>query len=260
MLLYYITDRRQFPGDDAAQRRALLAKIAEAARCGVDFIQLREKDLSSRELEILANEAMAIVRSSSVHSKLETRHSKLLINSRADIALAAGTDGVHLPASDLSASEVRSVWDAATRNVKRETRNATIAVSCHTLDEVLAAESHGADFVVFGPVFEKVGTAAAGVAQPPSAGRIHVAQPPSAVRPGVGLAALREVCRRGLPPDPQTESVASGRMPVLALGGVTLENARVCLAAGATGIAGIRLFQNIEVREVVKTLYAAGDA
>ncbi len=58
MLLYYITDRRQFPGTAADQRRALLAKIAEAARAGVDYIQLREKDLPVRDLEQLAREAV----------------------------------------------------------------------------------------------------------------------------------------------------------------------------------------------------------
>ena len=61
-LLYYITDRTQFPGDESARRRALLAKIADAARSGVDYIQLREKDLSTRDLEALAREAVVAVR------------------------------------------------------------------------------------------------------------------------------------------------------------------------------------------------------
>ena len=63
-LLYYITDRSQFRGDEHARRRALLAKIAEAASVGVNYIQLREKDLSTRELETLAREAVAAVRNS----------------------------------------------------------------------------------------------------------------------------------------------------------------------------------------------------
>ena len=61
-LLYYITDRSQFRGDERARRRALLAKVAEGARAGVDYIQLREKDLSARELEVLAREVLAVVR------------------------------------------------------------------------------------------------------------------------------------------------------------------------------------------------------
>ncbi len=228
MLLYYITDRRWFPGDAAAQRSALLAKIAEAARGGVDYIQLREKDLSTRDLESLACEAVQVV--GDCQSAVGTRNSRLLINARPDVALAAHAAGVHLPANDISASEARAIWDAALRNAKREARNAFIGVSCHSLAEVLAAESHGADFAVFGPVFEKRGST------------------------GIGVGALHNVCRRGGAADPKTESVATGRMPVLALGGITLANARACIAAGAAGLAGIRLFQENEISVVVDEL------
>src|SRR5512146_1698378 len=137
MLLYYITGRRQFPGDAEAQRRALLAKITEAACCGVDFIQLRAKDLPACGLELLARDAVKAVREAGFgHPKSETRNSKLLINSRLDVAIACGADGVHLPAGDLSASEARATWEIATQNAKREMRNVTIGVSCHTLTEV----------------------------------------------------------------------------------------------------------------------------
>ena len=82
-LLYYITDRSQFRGDEHARRRALLAKVAEAARAAVDCIQLREKDLSTRELEMLARDALTAVRNSAPpgteNRELSTR---LLINSR----------------------------------------------------------------------------------------------------------------------------------------------------------------------------------
>src|SRR3977135_2660699 len=113
-LLYYITDRSQFRGDECARRRAFLAKVAEAACAGVDYIQLREKDLSTRELEMLAQEALTAVRNSTplrtenreLRTSLRTR---LLINSRTDVALAAGADGVHLRADDLSPREMRAV-------------------------------------------------------------------------------------------------------------------------------------------------------
>src|SRR5712691_9299931 len=101
-LLYYITDRSQFPGDERARRHALLAKVTEAARAGVDYIQLREKDLSARELETLARQAVAAVRENSPSTRL-------LINSRTDVALAAGVDGVHLRADDVAPHEVRQV-------------------------------------------------------------------------------------------------------------------------------------------------------
>jgi thiamine-phosphate pyrophosphorylase len=225
LLLYYITDRQQFRGSPAEQRRALLAKIAEAARAGVHYIQLREKDLSICELEQLAREAVAAVRETG-NRKPET---VLLINSRADVAIAAGADGVHLPAGDLAASEVRALWSAATRSSQLTTRSCTIGVSCHSAEEVRSAASHGADFAVFGPVFEKSGDK------------------------GIGLAALRQACAQG-PAVAKTEGAFPSSMPVLALGGVTLANAADCLRAGVAGIAGIRLFQQNDVADVVRAL------
>jgi thiamine-phosphate pyrophosphorylase len=94
-----------------------------------------------------------------------------------------------------------------------------IAVSCHSVTDVLRAKSKGADFVVFAPVFEK---------------RDAPATQPK------GLSALREAC--------------AVKIPVLALGGVTLENAASCLAEGASGIAGIRLFQENKIEDVVRAL------
>jgi thiamine-phosphate pyrophosphorylase len=215
VLLYYITDRKQFPVPEPRRRERLLAKITEAARAGVDYIQLREKDLPARELESLAREAVRIIRDTR-NVKRETR---LLINSRSDIALATGADGIHLPSDDISATDARAVCSSVLgRSAKRETRNVIIAVSCHTADEIRLAETQGADFAVFGPVFEKVGTSLR-----------------------VGLDALRAACR-------------VGHMPVLAIGGVTLENAHACVEAGAAGIAAIRLFQENEIAQVLEIL------
>ena len=163
MLLYYITDREQFPGDEPQQREQLLAKIAEAARADVDYIQLREKDLSSRELEDLALAAVDIVRQNGTKSRL-------LINSRADIALAVGADGVHLRSNDISPADVRRIWRSAGL-----TTEPVVAISCHSETEVMAAKAASADFVVFGPVFGK-GDA-----------------------PGRGIAALSVACAHGIP-------------------------------------------------------------
>jgi thiamine-phosphate pyrophosphorylase len=219
-LLYYITDRSQFPGDPTAQRRRLLQKVAEAARCGVDFIQLREKDLSAGELERLAQEAVATVREvppelEAGNQKLETR---FLINSRTDVAFAVGADGVHLRSDDVSVATVRAAWNVAgTRNQKLGTGNFVVSVSCHSEKDVIAAAGAGADFAVFAPVFEKSGAPGA-----------HPA----------GLEALHRACQHNI--------------PVLALGGVTLDNAQSCLEVGAAGIAGIRLFQENAIAEVVR--------
>jgi thiamine-phosphate pyrophosphorylase len=214
--LYYITDRRLFPGNAAAQERQLLAKIGECAAAGVDWIQLREKDLSTSALQELAGKAMAALGSSAT---------RLLISSRTDVALACGAHGVHLPVNDLAASEVRAIFTRTTL-ARTDVGAPVIGVSAHSLAEVASAEAHGADFAVFGPVFEKSGTANRD-----------------------GLNQLRQICHR-------TES-AQPPMPVLALGGTTLENARQCAEAGAAGIAAIRLFQQNDVHAVVKKLRAS---
>ncbi|MGA2903156.1 MAG: thiamine phosphate synthase [Candidatus Korobacteraceae bacterium] len=218
MLLYYITDRQGFAGTDTGQRTALLRRIAEAARAGVDYIQLREKDLSPRELERLAREAVRAVRDSS-------NTTKLLINGRADVALACAADGVHLPSGELPASEIRALWITSCH------REPVIGVSAHSLADVRGAEAQGANFAVLAPIFEKVQTAVK----------------------GIGLDALREAC---LAPSDRgdAEAPASARFAVLALGGVSLTNARACLQAGAAGLAGIRLFQNGDLLETVRQL------
>ena len=206
--LYYITDRRLFPGNSVEQERQLLAKIAECATAGVDFIQLREKDLSTRALQELAQKAVAA---------LGDCKTQLLINARSDVALACRAHGVHLPANDLPASEVRAIF------ARTGIGFPIIGVSTHTSAEVASAEAHGADFAVFGPVFEKGGSAN------------HA-----------GLEQLRQACHR--------REKAHPPMPLLALGGITLENARQCVEAGAAGIAAIRLFQQNDVASVAKKL------
>src|SRR5579871_953665 len=135
-LLYYISDRSAFSGDDFSRRKRLLEKITEAAQANIDYIQLREKDLPSRELETLAREAMSIL------SKLRTENRELrtalLINSRTDIALAAGTDGVHLRSDDVSPEEVRTICNQ--QGARGRSEYPLIGVSCHSPEEVARAE------------------------------------------------------------------------------------------------------------------------
>lgn len=220
-LLYYITDRRAFGVDEPTRRRHLLQKIEEAARAGIDYIQLREKDLPTRELESLARQSVRIL------DKLKTENrdlrTKLLVNSRTDVALAIGADGVHLRSDDIAPEEVRKIWSRGAGAPARGSREAPlIGVSCHSPKEVTQAEAGGATFAVFAPVFEK---------------KDHPEQSPA------GLIELSEVSK--------------AEIPVLALGGVTLENARQCLDAGAAGIAAIRLFQADDIATVVAQLRAS---
>lgn len=217
-LLYYITDRADFPGAESDRCLRLLDKIAEAVRHGVGYIQLREKDLPTRQLESLACEAVRIVHE--VTSEKPGLKTLLLINSRTDVALASGAAGVHLRADDVSAEIVRAVWTSeGSRILDNSREDPVIAVSCHSPEEVAQAAESGATFAVFAPVFEKKdapGTSAA------------------------GLEALRRACR--------------AKIPVLALGGVTLQNAESCLRAGAAGIAAIRLFQENDIATAVSKL------
>ncbi len=218
-LLYYITDRTQFPGNESARRRLLLQKISEAAQTGIDYIQLREKDLSARELEILARDAMRTLRESQLRTENRELRTdirpRLLINSRTDVALAIEADGVHLRSDDVCPAEVRRIR----RRSAAAPARVTISVSCHSAKEVHRAQQAGADLALFAPVFEKIDA------------------------PGTqpkGLESLRQAC--------------ANKIPVFALGGITLENAAACLAAGAAGIAAIRLFQQNNLAAVVRRL------
>ncbi|MDT7541408.1 MAG: thiamine-phosphate pyrophosphorylase [Acidobacteriota bacterium] len=182
----------------------LLALVRAATQARVSLIQLREKLLRPRVLYELC------VRASEITSDTETR---LLINDRADIARAAGADGVHLSTRSLEPSVVRRTFG----------RDFLIGVSSHTLGEARAARDGGADFTVFGPVFDTPSKRAYGSP--------------------VGLEALREVAR------------ALASFPIFAIGGVTRANAESVILAGAQGIAAIRLFDNREtLREVVEEM------
>ena len=203
MLRYAITDRAQFGQEEPERRCALVAQAARLAAEGVEFLQLREKDLAVKDLIGLAREMLSAIKGSGM---------KLLINSRADVALAAGADGVHLPAGpghlapeQLTPEQVRRLFARA------GAADPTVSVSCHTLAEVVRAHESRADLILFGPVFGKS-----------IEGEVVV--------PGMGIEALREAY-----------SVA-GHTPVLALGGVTAQNYATTIAVGAKGIAAIRLF------------------
>jgi thiamine-phosphate pyrophosphorylase len=200
MLRYAITGRALYPGDDPQQLAALLHQAFRWVAEGIDFIQLREKDLPASDVAALAREILQTIAA-------KASPTKVLINSRPDIALATGAHGVHLTAhpDELTVAQVRSLYDSAKRPAP------IITISCHTLEEVHRARVNQADAILFAPVFEKI-----------IAGQT--------ITPGQGLDRLRAVC------------LAASPIPVYALGGVTVENAPACVDAGAAGIAGIRLF------------------
>src|SRR5580698_689026 len=110
VLRYAITSRALFSGDDRQQQAALLGQTARWAADGIDLIQLREKDLPAGTLVDLARKMMKEI-------GLACRTTKLLINSRADIAIAAGADGVHLTAAsgEVSPAQIRDLFAAVNR-------------------------------------------------------------------------------------------------------------------------------------------------
>ena len=165
----------------------MVQTVERAVRGGVRAVQLRERDLDTRTLFELACQ---------LRVASERYDAVLFINDRIDVALACGADGVHLPSNSFSVTDARALLGP----------DRLIGVSTHRPDEVAAAAAAGADFAVFGPVFDT----------------------PSKRRYGapVGLDRLREACALGL--------------PVVGLGGVDTSNAAAVSAAGAFGVAVIR--------------------
>ena len=164
--------------------------MAAAARAGVHLVQIRERDLDGGPLTRLVSACVAAVRGT---------RTRILVNDRLDVALAAGAHGVHLRGDSFSASRVRSMAPAPF----------LVGRSVHSVEQALAAAGDGGlDYLIFGTVFE------------------------SASKPGrapTGLAALAAVS-------------GATALPVLAIGGITPERIPDVMAAGASGAAGISMF------------------
>jgi thiamine-phosphate pyrophosphorylase len=136
-LLCYVTDRCGL-----ADSSGLTAQISRAAAARIDWIQIREKDLSTCELLALASTAVKIA------AETPGGRTRIIINDRLDEALAARAAGVHLGESSLPVAVV-SGWRARGGSLSE----ILIGASCHSLETALEAERDGADYIFFGPVF-----------------------------------------------------------------------------------------------------------
>ena len=178
--VYLITDLKRIGKD------RFLSAVEEALQGGVRALQIREKDLNPNDLLALALEVKPLV---------QRYHAKLFINDRADIAVMAGADGVHLTETSIQAREVKNSFP-----------DLIVGVSTHSIEGARRAETQGADFITFSPIYETPSKANYG--------------------PPQGLDLLRQA----------TQKV---RLPVLALGGITLHRVPECLEQGAFGVAVI---------------------
>jgi thiamine-phosphate pyrophosphorylase len=209
MLRYAITPGSPGGTSRSNKRESIVDHAMRCAATQVDFFQLREKQLDAGELAEIAREVLRVVRPQN------SGPTRLLINSRADVAIAVGADGVHLTSAqgELTPEQVRALYAAA------QLPSPVISISCHSLPEIARARGLGTSLILFGPVFGKS-------VQSPQSGEVKV------VSPALGLGHLRQACTLADP------------IPVLALGGVTEANAPECIRAGAAGVASIRLFAN----------------
>lgn len=223
-ILCYVTDGKSLASVDDVDRSgdrsgALLKRIAAASAAGVDWIQIREKDLTAKEISSLTRGALG-------HTKRRNQDgitTQILVNDRLDIAFSERAAGVHLGERSLPVREVRKWLDARADRAAHE--NFLVGVSCHSLESAVSAKQNDADYIFFGPVFATPSKETFGAPQ--------------------GLPLLAEICR-------------SVNIPVLAIGGITLENSSACLAVGAAGIAAISLFQEAaDLRSLVQRLRGA---
>jgi thiamine-phosphate pyrophosphorylase len=204
-IVCYVTDRKALSGERTPA--ALLDKIRVAAAAGADWVQIREKDLVARELLALVRGAVALA---SV---------RVIVNDRLDVAIAAGAAGVHLGHASVPARDVVR-WCRA----GNAPADFLVGVSCHSLEGAQEAESAGASYTYFGPIYET-----------PS--KIPFGKPH-------GVEKLAQVAK-------------AVKIPVIAIGGVNESNAAECISGGAAGIAAIRMIQDAPNADVLKSVIEA---
>ena len=200
----YVTDRRSLPIREPHD--AQVALPSKIAEAAAAGVAW----IQIREKDLSGKDCGSLTREAlrlvEKSSQSTIASTRILVNDRLDVALAERAGGVHLGENSLPLAEARRL-----ANSRKQDSEFLIGVSCHSLEAARSAATGGADYLFFGPVFATPSKAAFGAPQ--------------------GLERLAEVCR-------------AVSIPVLAIGGITLANAALCFAAGASGIAAIRLFQD----------------
>lgn len=197
-----MTDGKALPSEP---RAGVLEAIRRAAAARVDFVQIREKDLLTGELLKIAREAVGMAKAANA--------TRVIVNDRLDVALAAGASGVHLGQESAPAAKVIE-W----RRAGGAPEEFLVGVSCHSIEQARDAEAAGASYVFFGPVFDTPAKRSFG--------------------PPQGVEKLGKVC-------------SAVKIPVIAIGGVSESTAADCIQAGAAGIAAIRLIQEAKSGEAL---------
>lgn len=198
-----ITNRRRL-GERAED--ALIRRVAAAARAGIHMIQIRERDMPDGALLVLVTQAVEAVRGT---------RTRILVNDRVDVALAAGAHGVHLRGDSAPARRVRKVTPPSF----------LIGRSVHARDEIAQVAAEGdVDYLLFGTVFDTTSK-------------------PN--RPSAGLAGLAYAVS------------AAPRLPVLAIGGMTLDSVVQLPDTGCAGFAAISQFADVPENDMARTVTAA---
>ena len=214
-ILCYVTDRRSLPLSTSSDAISMLLKTIESVAAA------GADWIQLREKDLCGGEWLDLARSALNAVRKKAPRARIFINDRVDVALAAGAGGVHISENGFSVSDARRLCERFEKDSGKPL-DFMIGVSCHSLGSAIGAARDGADYIYFSPIFHTPSKAFYG--------------------PPQGVERLRQICQ-------------AVRIPVIAIGGITLENVASCYAAGASGAAAIRLFQDaVDLPPIVRSL------
>src|SRR5215468_1142344 len=215
----YVTDRRSLPLALSSDAIPMLLRSIESVAAAGAHW------VQIREKDLCGGETLELTRAALERLRVRAPRTRIIVNDRLDVALIAGAGGVHLSENGFSVSDARRLCDRFAHDSGKPL-GFLIGVSCHSLGAALGATRDGADYITFSPIFHTPSKAFYG--------------------PPQGVERLRKV-RQAV------------QIPVIALGGITLDNVASCYDAGAAGVAAIRLFQDAtDLPAVVRSLRSPG--